>query len=83
MNVPFAKKEIETIEHIFWECEFTQDLLNDFATCFFFFRNIHTYVVFVKKEFILGSYENLDQIKYVVALQIKYKCIIYRYIYIA
>lgn len=45
-------------------------ILNDFAThCF---RNIHTYVVFVERESILGSHENLDKIKYVIALQIKY-----------
>lgn len=69
-NCSFCEKEIETIEHIFWECEFIQDLLNDFAT--YCFRNILTYVVFVEKEFILGSYENLDQVKYIIALQIKY-----------
>ena len=26
----FCKKETETIEHILWECEVVQDLLNDF-----------------------------------------------------
>ena len=26
----FCEKESETIEHILWECEVVQDLLNDF-----------------------------------------------------
>lgn len=48
----FYKKEIEAVEHTFWEYEYQyiQDILNDFATnCL---RNIHTYVVFVEKEFL-------------------------------
>lgn len=52
------------------ECEFKQCLLNYFST--YCFRNILTYVVFVEKEFILGSHLNLVQMKYIIALQIKY-----------
>lgn len=53
----FWEQEIETIEHFFGECELIQSVLHDFAT--YCFRNIKTYVVFVEKEFILGSHENL------------------------
>lgn len=59
MKVLFIKKKMEAVEHTFWEYEYQyiQYILNDFATnCL---KNIHTYVVFVEKEF---SYLDLMKI---------------------
>ena len=62
--------ETETIEHILWECEVVQELLNDFDT--FCFDKTHFHVTYNKKDFILGSCMRSENIKALMSLQAKY-----------
>ena len=66
----FCNIETETIEHILWECEAIQELLNDFDT--FCFDKTHFHVTYTKKDFILGSHVRPENIKGLLSLQIKY-----------
>ena len=66
----FCIKEIETIEHIFWECEVVQGLSEAFSTLCF--SRIHKYITYSKKDFILGSHVKSEKVKTLIALQIKY-----------
>ena len=49
----FCTSETEAIEHILWDCEILQALLDDFVI--FCSNKIHRHISFAKKNLILGS----------------------------
>ena len=49
----FCRSKTETIEHILWDCEILQALLDNFVT--FCSNKIHGHILFAKKTFLLGS----------------------------
>ena len=57
----FCRSETETIEHILWDCEIVQALLDEFVT--FCSNKIHWHISFAKKAFILGSCVKKDTVK--------------------
>ena len=70
-NCSFCSKEIETIEHIFWECNIVKILLQQFQ------YSINKYNIgfnMSKNKFILGQYikENNHKTKNMISIWIKY-----------
>ena len=52
----FCRSETETNEHILWDCEIVQALLDDFVT--FCSNKIHRMILFANTNFKLGSCVN-------------------------
>ena len=65
----FCRSETETIEHIVWDCEIVQALLDDFVT----FSSNTSILIFhlLKTLFIHGSCEKKDSVENLITLQIK------------
>ncbi|XP_062599221.1 uncharacterized protein LOC134260692 [Saccostrea cucullata] len=66
----FCLSEEETIEHLLWECDYTQSFLEEFVI--FLEDKTGLVINITKKSFILGYIENNTDIQNTIALWLKY-----------
>ena len=71
----FCHNEVETIEHIFWECNLVQSFLNDFES--FLEQKTNYKLTFNKKSFIFGFLEKSKVVQNTILLWLKF------YLYVA